>query len=352
MTTRKNQLRSLFGTPATVVAPVESPIPTSQADSPQKRTSSAAVKAMGLSLGALSQEAETARQLRDTLATGEQVVELDPNLIERSPYVDRLSEGATNDEDFVTLKRSLAEHGQQVPVLVRPHADAAKAAKGLYQVAYGHRRVQAARALGKPVRAVVRALDDTALVIAQGKENAERRALSFIERAFFARTLVAGGFDRATAQAALSVHKSEMSRLLQVAEAIPREIAQAVGPAPKAGRPRWIALGELLARDSRDLAKEELASAAFQQADSDTRFQLLYNRLSEAVRDKGRSSANGAISVRSADGQTIADIVQDARAAKITIPISTGAGFADFLADQLPTLHARFLTERGEGNAK
>lgn len=351
MTTRKNQLRSLFGTPSTVDPAVEASAPTPPAEAPQKRTSSAAVKAMGLSLGALSQEAETARRLRDALAAGEQVVELDPNLIERSPFMDRLSEGATNDEDFDTLKQSLAEHGQQVPVLVRPHAEAGKAARGLYQVAYGHRRVQAARALGKPVRAVVRALDDAALVMAQGKENAERRALSFIERAFFARTLLAGGFDRATAQAALSVHKSEMSRLLQVAEAIPLQIAQAIGPAPKAGRPRWIELGELLAKDAGDLANDEISSATFRRADSDTRFQLLYNRLNEA-RDKRGTAPVSVTSIHSADGQTIADIVHDARAAKITIPISSGEGFADFLAEQLPDLHARFRQERDAGEVK
>ena len=352
MTTRKNQLRSLFGTPSTVEPSVEPPAPPHSAEAPQKRTSSAAVKAMGLSLGALSKEAETARRLRNTLASGEQVVELDPNLIERSPYIDRLSEGATNDEDFDTLKRSLAEHGQQVPVLVRPHADRAKAASGLYQVAYGHRRVQAARALGKPVRAVVRTLDDTALVMAQGKENAERRALSFIERAFFARTLLAGGFDRATAQAALSVHKSEMSRLLQVAEAIPLQIAQAIGPAPKAGRPRWIQLGELLVKDADDLAKDEIASPSFQEADSDSRFQLLYNRLNEAVKNRGRKVSVSPISIRTADGLMIADIVHDVRAARITIPISSGKGFADFLAEQLPELHAKFRQERGEGDTK
>src|SRR5690606_36556655 len=52
------------------------------------------------------------------------------------------------------------------------------------------------------VRAVVRDLSDTELVLAQGKENAERRSLSFIERAFFAKALIDHGFDRATAQAA------------------------------------------------------------------------------------------------------------------------------------------------------
>src|SRR5690606_11517702 len=161
----------------------------------------------------------------------------------------------------------------------RPHMDAAKASAGIYQLAYGHRRVQAARELGLNVRAVVRSLDDAALVLAQGKENAERRDLSFIERAFFAKVLIDHGFDRATAMAALSVHKSEMSRLIQVAEAIPPHIVRAIGPAPKAGRPRWIALGDLLEKDVASFAEDELRSAEFQEADSDTRFQRLFDRL-------------------------------------------------------------------------
>src|SRR5690606_13212495 len=100
------------------------------------------------------------------------------------------------------------------------------------------------------VRAVVRELGDDDLAVAQGKENAERRSLSFIERAFFAKALLDHGFERQTAQAALAVHKSEISRLLQVAEMVPLEIVEALGPAPKVGRPRWLALGELLKKDA------------------------------------------------------------------------------------------------------
>ena len=49
-----------------------------------------------------------------------------------------------------------------------------------------------------PVRAVVRTLSDAELVIAQGKENNERRDLSFIERALFAAHLEHRKFERPT----------------------------------------------------------------------------------------------------------------------------------------------------------
>lgn len=346
MNTRKNQLRSLFGTPGPETAQ-EQPAPAE----PQKRTTSAAVKAMGLSLGSLSQDAEEAKRLREVLAAGEQVIEIDTAMLERSPYLDRLSEGAENDEDFVTLKRSISENGQQVPILVRPHPDEEKAARGIYQIAYGHRRAQAARELGKPVRAVVRRLDDSALVLAQGKENAERRGLSFIERAFFARTLLDHGFDRNTAMAALAVHKSEMSRLVQVTDSVPRAIVRAIGPAPKAGRPRWMALGELLEKDAAGLAQDEITSQGFRDADSDTRFQRLFDRLNQSARGRsgGTRAAPKPRPIKDGEGRTIAGLEKAKKAMRLTIPDSAGAGFADYVAQNLPNLHAQWRAGEGRG---
>jgi ParB family transcriptional regulator, chromosome partitioning protein len=310
---------------------------------PPRRATSAAVKAMGLSLGTLSQEADEARRLREALAAGETIVEIDTALIERSPFIDRLSEGARDDEEFSALVESIGAHGQQVPILVRPHGDADKAARGLFQIAYGHRRVAAARALGRKVRALVRMLDDAALALAQGKENAERRALSFIERALFAQQLIDHGFERATVQAALAVHKSEMSRLLQVAEAIPREVATAIGPAPKAGRPRWQELGELIALDKSGHAQSEMATPAFAEADSDARFQRLFNRLKSSAQTRGAAAARKRVrKISGAGGKPIGEIVQAARGARLTVPESAGAGFADYVAGQLPQLHAAF----------
>ena len=349
MNTRKDRLRSLLGGQgADAVSPAAPAAPFPAPEAP-KRAASAAVKAMGLSLGSLAQEADEARRLRETLAAGERVVEIDPALIEPSPFADRLSKGGRDDPEFEALRASIAEHGQQVPVLVRPHADAASAARGLYQIAYGHRRVEAARALGRPVRAVVRALDDAALALAQGKENAERRALSFIERALFARTLLGHGFDRATVQAALAVHKSEMTRLLQVAEAVPAHIARAIGPAPKAGRPRWTALGELLAADRAGHAADEISSPGFRAADSDGRFQRLFERLAQSARGRGGISAERPRRIAGADGRAIGEMAGAGRAARLTIPPSAGAGFADYVAARLPGLHAAFVGEGRDG---
>jgi ParB family chromosome partitioning protein len=348
MNARKDRLKSLFAGEGTDGA-AETPSPAGSA--PPQRATSAAVKAMGLSLGSLSQEADEARRLREMMAAGEQVVELSPDMIERSPFIDRLSDGADNDPEFEALKASLDEHGQQVPVLVRPHPDKAKAARGVYQIAYGHRRVAALRDLGRKVRAVVRDLDDAGLALAQGKENAERRALSFVERAFFARTLLDHGFDRNTAQAALAVHKSEMSRLVQVADAIPRNVARAIGPAPKAGRPRWVALGELLARDKAGFAQDEMMSAAFREAESDVRFQRLFDRLKASAKRRQAKLADRATRIADGQGRQIAEMARSGRAMRITIAEAAGEGFAAFVAERLPELHAAFQAE-GKTGAK
>jgi ParB family chromosome partitioning protein len=353
MTSRKEQIRSMFGQPG-AGRPVpersgpERSVPVSGEAAGQgaaRRTVAGSVKAMGLSLDALNEQVSDARRLRESLASGEYVIEVDPQLIDASPFADRLSVGP-EDEGFASLKESIRDGGQQVPVLLRPHPDAAGAAR--YQSAYGHRRILAARELGLPVKAIVRPMSDVELATAQGRENAERRDLSFIERAMFARTLVASGFDRAVAQAALSVHKSEMTRLLQVAEAIPRHIARAVGAAPKIGRPRWQALGEMLDREAaRVKAEDEIASARFRDADSDRRFQMLFARLASRTLKK-----QGATPLKGAAGKPIGELAVRGKGSVITLSGEAGEGFGAFVAARLPSLHAEFSARSaGSGGA-
>ncbi len=333
MVSRKEQLKALFEPGAITASPQQSageefpPAP----EAP-KRMPAGAVKAMGLSLGNLTREIDEARRLAQS--GGERVIDLDPAMIAPSPVSDRLSLGAAGDETYLALVESLKTSGQQVPVLVRPHPDAAKAGQGWFQSAYGHRRIRAAIELGQPVKAIVRVLSDAELVLAQGKENAERRDLSFIEKAFFAKAMRERGFDRAAGQQALAVDKTEMSRLLQVADAIPSMLARAIGPAPKAGRPRWMALGALLASEAaQHKAHEETHSPAFEAAGSDQRFALVFDRLSR--RGPPTSAAQD---ILSADGVKIASVRHRGKAALIELPEGRDEGFAEFLADQLPAL--------------
>ena len=153
---------------------------------------SGAVKAMNLGLQRLSDEAAAAQSLRMTLASSDQVVEIEPADIDVSFIADRIV--VENDSSFLSLKEKISEHGQQVPILVRPHPNDPKR----FQAAYGHRRLRVASQIGRTVKAIVRSLSDAELVVAQGQENSERRDLTFIERALFASHLEERNFDRST----------------------------------------------------------------------------------------------------------------------------------------------------------
>ncbi len=147
-----------------------------------------------------------------------------------------------------------------------------------YQVAYGHRRLAALKAIGRPVKAIVRDLSDEDLIVAQGKENLERKDLSFIERALFAARLEAHGIERQALMAALSVHKGNLSTMIAVANSLPEDLIQAIGPAPKVGRPRWEQLSQLL-QETPGHWKERVDMELLFRLDSDARFALLLKSL-------------------------------------------------------------------------
>ncbi|MGN6550906.1 MAG: plasmid partitioning protein RepB, partial [Pararhizobium sp.] len=197
---RRDALKALF-------IPDPSDPSTAPAPEPAARQRSGAVKAMGLSLAGMTAEIADARSLRRALEDGDRVVDVDTALIDAAFVADRLSLDEGGDPAFAALVESMRGSGQQVPVLLRPHPEA----PGRYQTAYGHRRIRAAARLDRPVRAIVRALSDEALVLAQGNENAERRDLSFIERALFARALVGRGVARRRVADARPRHQNEMA---------------------------------------------------------------------------------------------------------------------------------------------
>ncbi|MEP3427981.1 MAG: plasmid partitioning protein RepB [Hyphomicrobiales bacterium] len=299
------------------------------------RAASGAVKAMGLSLGQMAQELKE--------QTGERVVLLDPAKIEPSPVADRITIDPKLDDGFTELKDSLQNRGQQVPVLVRRHPDSAKKADGWYQTAYGHRRIRAARELGIEINAIVRELSDDALILAQGKENAERRDLSFIERAFFARSLIEHGFERAMAMDALAVHKTEMTRLLQVADRVPYRIAKVIGPAPKTGRPRWLELAELLDSEAAEvIAQDEITSEAFLATESDERFQRVFVRLNNS-----KKKPEPAQVIKNQAGSPIAEI----KGTTIKVSKAIPKDFTQYLAGQLPDLLAAFEANKEDLSA-
>lgn len=287
----------------------------------------------------ITREAEEARALRQTLLKGERVVSIDPGRIESSFVEDRLTIEGADDAGFASLVESMAESGQQVPVLLRPHPER----EGHFQTAYGHRRIKAAARLGREVKAIVRVLSDAELVLAQGKENAERRNLSFIERGLFAQNLVARGFDRKVIGDALAVQKSELSRLLQVVESAPERFIRAIGPAPKAGRERWMKLGEILKSEARQvIAVNVIYSEAFKALDSDARFQMLFYRLDRRTRPE----ATPAEELEDGEGHVFAWLKRDGKTARIEFAAGTDATFIDEAGGLLASRYDKFLRKR------
>jgi ParB family chromosome partitioning protein len=299
---------------------------------PKQLVRSGAVGAMGRSLGKLAHAAEEARAL---IAAGDTVVEIDPALIDSSFLTDRLDGVA---EDHAALIASIREHGQQVPILVRPHAQRA----GRYQIAYGHRRLRAAAELGRSIRAVVRELSDAELVVAQGQENSARLDLSYIERALFAIAIEDRGFDREVIMAALTIEKTQLSRLISIGRAVPIEVVQLIGPAPKTGRPRWALLAEkILSGDVRPILEKLAGDEEFRNADSDARFVSFLSaidlKVGAPVQRKAWSDDTGRKIVTLQQGNGRSTLVLDEKVAP---------DFGEFLLDQLPRLYRDYQERR------
>lgn len=301
-----------------------------------KHVRSGAVGAMGRSLGKISHAVDEARAL---IAAGNVVVEIEPDLVEVSFVPDRFD---SDPSEHAALVASIREHGQQVPILVRPHPTK----RGRYQAAYGHRRLRALRDLGRPVRAVVRELDDADLIVAQGQENSARLDLSYIERALFAMAIEDQGFDRSVIMDALSIEKTQLSRLLSIARAIPSDVARAIGPAPKTGRPRWQALAELLGQGHPIQGLEEmLGSATFLALPSDARFARIYQLAAAPVGRKAErkvwSTDGGAKILKLSRDKTHTTMVFDDRIAP---------EFSQYVLSRMDELYRAFADrDKGSG---
>lgn len=273
---------------------------------------------------------------------GEAVVELDPDQVEVSFVKDRLSD---DDEAFRELVEAIRTRGQDSPILVRPHGKI----DGHYQVVFGHRRVRAARELGRKVRAVVKSIDDRAHVIAQGQENSARANLTFIERALFAKRLGDLGYDREVISTALAANAASISKMLSVAERVPPAVIETIGAAPGVGRERWVELS-LLAGKASNASRigEVLAGTGFTALSSDERFAALYtalNRKAAAVRKTGGAAQKA--KWQPSDKAVLAEIKNTGKAFSMSMKAKNAGRFGEFLSSKLDALYEQFLEQEG-----
>ena len=285
---------------------------------------------------------ELAKQA-DKFLEGEAIVELDPDQIVGSFVKDRLSD---DDEEFAALVEAIRVRGQDTPVLVRPHAKI----DGQYQVVFGHRRVRAARHLGRKVRAVVKSLDDRTHVIAQGQENSARANLSFIERAMFARGLEDLGYDREIITTALAANAASVSKMMSVTERISSDVINAIGAAPGIGRERWVELSLLVGKSvSATKVSEILSGNGFAALPSNDRFTTLHKALNKTSRPVKKIEAAASRSKwQPRDRAILADIKNTGKAFSISMKAKNAGRFGEYLSDKLDALYEQFLSEEGE----
>ncbi|RVH08720.1 plasmid partitioning protein RepB [Sinorhizobium meliloti] len=275
MMSRKNLLTSITERKLTMVNSAPAPENSTPSLSPamERNRNRGAFGAITKSIDELAEKAQAAKEFEARLLEGATVVELDPATIDASFVADRMGD---DTDAFEELVEAIRQRGQDSAILVRPHPDL----DGRYMTVFGHRRVRAARALGRPVKAVVKELDNKNHVIAQGQENSARADLSFIEKAVFASNLERSGYDREVIMASLSVDKTVVSKMMSVTNDIPVDVIRAIGPAKSSGRDRWYRLA-LKFRDgvAEERVGELTGSPEFQSADSDQRLELLTRHL-------------------------------------------------------------------------
>lgn len=302
---------------------------------PASMVKSGAVGAMARTLDQIN----GAVAARDAGVPGRSVLEVPAEQIDPSFARDRFD---VEGPGYQELLRSIREGGQQVPVLLRPNPGQ----PGRYQIAYGHRRVRALGELRRPVRAVVREMTDDEVVLAQGQENSARTDLTYIERVRFAATLLERGFSSTLVMQALGMEKTQYSRLLSL-RTIPQWLTEAIGPAPKIGRPRWTDLSDRLERlDAEASLRDLVSSDDFRALESDGRFA----RVLAAVTEPATLRARKPSVLKDTTGRKVATIERGPTRLAVVIQSRKGLPFGEWLAERLPDLHRQF-EEREKGGA-
>ncbi len=273
------------------------------------------------------------------------VQDIDAGLIDDAGFEDRLGFDSAAQRQ---LEQSLSTYGQQVPVLLRPHPQK----PGRFEIVYGRRRLAALKSLGQPVKAMVRQLDDHALVMAQGQENTSRQDLSFIEKASFAAQLKEAGYERQTIADALSIDLPMLSRMLKVGEAFDMGFLRQIGSAPGIGRDRWMALVKLTTDPAaKSRAANFMRTPDFLTLDSDGRFDAVYARAAgKSAKTATAPAPPKPRTLRDTTGKALADIKTTTKGVTLNISAKAADGFDIWLNDNaellLQEIHDRWKKER------
>lgn len=300
---------------------------------PQTRVGAGIIGATQRSLSEIREERD---RLQALLAKGGGL-ELDPNLIDPSPFPDRLPDDS--EESFEAFKKTIADEGQKVPIQVRTNPKV----QSRYQVVYGHRRWRAARELGRSVKALLVEFSDAELVVAQGIENAVRQDLSWIERALFVLRMDQADIRTRDIKAALSIDDAELTRLRAVVRVIPMDVIEVIGRAPRVGRPRWGGLVSAINADTKALARVQKALSGDRAVSSDERFQ---DALDAATSVKSNETRETAVMVLADRSGVFGRAVFGKNDVRFRVE-KDGQRFLEFLRGEIPTLMDKYAAQQG-----
>ncbi|PVB60412.1 plasmid partitioning protein RepB [Labrenzia sp. 011] len=272
------------------------------------------------------------------------IVSLDPSKIDGSPFSDRFETDEEAREALEELKLSIQNEGQKIPVLVRPNP----AQQDRYQLAYGHRRLLAIRALmaesARPetikIKAYVRKLSDSELIKEQSLENGVRENLTFAEMALWAAQLREAGLKQREMQPVLGQVQTVISNMLKIADSIPFDIIRAIGRAKNVGRPAWMELAKLFDDPGAEKRVRTIVDTAeFKTANGQDRMTMA---LLAARGKRKKSSTAGRFSEEiTTNGAVLAKMTRTSSVTTFTIPKSE-VEFAQWLGEHLSEVYREF----------
>ena len=311
------------------------------ADEPNEAARPASYPTRGAAKSMIRSVGDLARQA-DAYLEGENIVEVDPADIDRSFVADRIGD---DREEYVVLREAIKEGGQNTPVLLRPHPTES----GRFMIVFGHRRVRVARELGRRVRAVVKQMSNEAHVKAQGHENSARANLTFIEKASFAKQLEELGYGRDLIVSSLGSNEASVSKMISVARRIPSDVIEKIGAAPSAGRERWVELSLLVGKKS-DVTAQFLSDPDVEQMSSDLRFESLLGLLNTSGRKMRKGLPKQEHKWSAPDDALQATFKQSGKKTTLALEDPSGAGFGDWITENLDALYEQFQKTRSTKN--
>jgi ParB family chromosome partitioning protein len=128
-------------------------------------------------------------------------------------------------------------------------------------------------------------------------------------------------------------------------------VIRAIGPAPKAGRPRWLELAALLADPAlAQVAADRMGQPPFRHLSSDARFDAVLTALRQA--HAGGNALAGTDPQQSdmfhnAHDMPALDVSHTARGVRIAVDERVAPGLSAFLLEELPGILRRYNDRSG-----